>query len=153
MDKRFKLLFVLLIFVFGIFTYSHLNDQIETVNVYKIEVVEDKAYTKLEEVVYYLYTFDKLPNNYLTKNEAMSLGWISSEGNLWKVTDMKSIGGDIFYNRERQLPNADQRVWYECDINYQGGFRNAERLVYSNDGLFYYTDDHYDTFTEITIKE
>ena len=47
------------------------------------------------------------------------------------------------------LPDKDGRKWFECDINYEGGFRNAERLVYSNDGLIYYTADHYKTFEQI----
>lgn len=62
-----------------------------------------------------------------------------------------SIGGDIFGNREGRLPEAAGRKWYECDVNYNGGFRGEERLVYSSDGLIYYTSDHYQTFTEITV--
>ena len=60
-----------------------------------------------------------------------------------------SIGGSPFGNYEGSLPEKDGREWYECDINYDGGFRGAERLVYSNDGLIYYTDDHYKTFEQL----
>ncbi|MCK9253846.1 MAG: ribonuclease, partial [Clostridiales bacterium] len=77
------------------------------------------------------------------------LGWDASRGNLWEVTDRMSIGGDRFGNREGLLPDQEGRVWYECDVNYNGGYRGAERLVYSNDGLIYYTDDHYQSFTRM----
>lgn len=79
----------------------------------------------------------------------MDLGWESDKGNLWDVTDKGSIGGDSFGNREGLLPKANNRKYFECDINYNGGFRGAERIVYSNDGLIYYTKDHYKTFEKI----
>ncbi len=106
----------------------------------------DGYYTDLENVSLYIKSYNKLPNNYITKKEARELGWDSKEGNLWEVTDKKSIGGDRFGNREGKLPELDGRKYYECDINYNGGFRGPERLVYSNDGLIYYTSDHYKTF-------
>ena len=74
---------------------------------------------------------------------------MSREGNLWDVAPGKSIGGSPFGNYEEILPDKDGRKWFECDINFEGGFRNAERLVYSNDGLIYYTADHYKTFEQI----
>lgn len=110
------------------------------------EVKEDGYYTSKEEVSLYIKTYDKLPENYITKKEAAKLGWESNKGNLWDVTDKKSIGGDKFGNREGKLPVGENRQYFECDINYEGGFRGPERLVYSNDGLIYYTEDHYDTF-------
>ena len=76
----------------------------------------------------------------------MELGWQSSQGNLWDVTEKKSIGGDRFGNREGKLPIKEGRQYYECDINYEGGYRGSERIVYSNDGLIYYTKDHYENF-------
>lgn len=94
----------------------------------------------------YLYTYDKLPNNFIRKGEASELGWESNKANLWDVTDKMSIGGDKFGNREGLLPKKDGRQYYECDIDYEGGYRGAERIVYSNDGLIYYTADHYDSF-------
>ena len=107
---------------------------------------EDGYYTSKEEVALYIYTYDKLPDNFISKNEARTLGWESNEGNLWDVTDNKSIGGDRFGNREGLLPEGNNRQYYECDINYEGGYRGAERLVYSDDGLIYYTSDHYESF-------
>lgn len=110
---------------------------------------EDSEYSSPEDVSLYIHTYNKLPSNFITKNKAMNLGWDSGKGNLWEVTDNKSIGGDKFGNRERLLPKSDGRVWYECDVNYEGGFRGAERVVFSNDGLIYYTNDHYESFEQL----
>lgn len=107
---------------------------------------EDGYYISKEDVSLYIHIYNKLPKNYITKKEARDLGWEASKGNLWDVTDKKSIGGDKFGNREGKLPEKEGRQYYECDINYEGGHRGAERLVYSNDGLIYYTGDHYDSF-------
>lgn len=110
---------------------------------------ENVAYYSTEEVAEYIHIYQKLPPNYITKREAMELGWESQQGNLWDVTDKMCIGGDAFGNREGLLPKASGRKWYECDVNYYGGFRGGERIVYSNDGLIYFTDDHYASFTQI----
>ncbi len=113
----------------------------------KDNIEENGRYMAKEEVALYVYTYNKLPSNFIKKRDATDLGWESSKGNLWDVTDKKSIGGDKFGNREKLLPIKDGRVYYEADINYDGKFRGAERIVYSNDGLVYYTGDHYGTFT------
>ncbi len=107
---------------------------------------EDGYYTSKEDVSLYIHTYKKLPKNFITKAKARDLGWEANEGNLWEVTDKKSIGGDRFGNREGLLPDKEGRHYYECDINYEGGYRGSERLVYSNDGLIYYTPDHYESF-------
>ena len=112
-------------------------------------LVEDGSYSTPEKVAEYLHFYGHLPQNYLTKQEAKALGWAASQGNLWEVAEGKSIGGDRFGNREGLLPEADGRTWYECDVNYMGGFRGAERLLYSSDGLIYYTDDHYASFATV----
>lgn len=96
---------------------------------------EDGVYSTPEEVAEYLHIYGQLPQNYLTKQQAKALGWSASEGNLWEVAEGMSIGGDRFGNREGCLPEVEGRVWYECDVNYAGGFRGAERLLYSNDGI------------------
>lgn len=106
-------------------------------------------YTTAEEVAEYLYTYEELPPNFITKREARDLGWDSALGNLWEVADGMSIGGDRFGNREGLLPEAQGRVWYECDVNYAGGYRGGERVVWSNDWLIYYTQDHYQSFTQL----
>ena len=112
-------------------------------------VVEDGSYTSMAEVSEYLHEFGHLPDNYITKNEAKKLGWVASEGNLSVVAPGKSIGGDKFGNREGLLPKKKGRQYYECDIDYTGGERNGKRLIYSDDGLIYYTEDHYNSFEQI----
>ena len=79
-------------------------------------------------------------------DEAKELGWVSKEGNLWDVAPGMSIGGDYFGNYEGVLPEEHGREYHECDIDFDGTYRNAKRIVYSNDGLIYYTEDHYESF-------
>lgn len=117
------------------------------------QIIESGYYTSKDDVSMYLKTFNHLPNNYITKDEAEALGWDSDKGNLWDVSDKKSIGGDRFYNREGLLPNENGILYYECDIDYAGGYRNAQRIVYSNEGYIYYTDDHYISFELIFERE
>ncbi len=116
-------------------------------------VSEDGEYSTMEQVAAYLYTFGRLPSNFITKRDAQNLGWDSRDGNLYAVAPGKSIGGDRFGNYEGILPDKKGRKWTECDINSDGGFRNGLRICFSNDGLIYYTDDHYNSFREITFME
>jgi len=115
----------------------------------QIKIEEGKSYFTKEDVAVYIHKFKKLPHNFITKSEAREMGWDNSQGNLWDITNKKSIGGDRFYNREGLLPEAEGRRYYECDINYSGGYRGAERIVYSNDSLIFYTDDHYNSFERL----
>ena len=110
------------------------------------EVTEDGTYTSKEEVALYIHLFGHLPDNFITKQEARDLGWVSSKGNLNKVAPGKSIGGDRFGNYEGLLPEKKGRKYFECDIDADGGYRGAKRIIYSNDGLVYYTEDHYESF-------
>lgn len=110
------------------------------------KISESGAYTSKEEVALYLHTYQHLPENFITKNEAKELGWDSNEGNLAEVAPGKSIGGDYFGNYEGILPEQEDRDYYECDIDSDGGYRGAKRIVFSNDGLIYYTEDHYESF-------
>ena len=112
-------------------------------------VVEGQEYSDKEHVAAYLRAFGKLPPNYMTKKEAQALGWVNSLGNLWEVAPGKSIGGDRYGNYEGQLPDAKGRKYFECDIDFDGTFRNAKRIIFSNDGLIFYTEDHYQTFEEM----
>ena len=107
---------------------------------------EDGTYTSKEDVAAYLHEYGHLPSNFITKKQARNLGWVSSEGNLWEVAPGMSIGGDYFGNYEGNLPEAKGRDYYECDIDTDGSYRGAKRIVFSNDGLIYYTEDHYETF-------
>lgn len=115
------------------------------------DIEEDGWYDSMQEVAIYLTFFEELPGNYLTKKEAEALGWESRRGNLWDVADGCSIGGDRFGNREGLLPAAKGRKWTECDIDFDGGYRNGKRVVFSTDGLIYYTDDHYESFDKVEV--
>ena len=141
MKKRFLSVFVLL----ALFLTACLPAEVSVDST----LDPDGYYSSEEEVALYLDTYGELPYNYITKEEARELGWVASEGNLWEVTDEYLIGGDRFGNREGLLPEESGRQYFEADVNYEGGYRGPERLVYSNDGLIYYTDDHYDSFTQL----
>ena len=105
----------------------------------------DGWYYSAEDVALYLVTYGELPCNFITKNEARDLGW--EGGSVQKYLEGAAIGGDKFGNREGILPKADGRQYYECDIDTDGkNSRGAKRIVYSNDGLIYYTEDHYESF-------
>lgn len=114
-----------------------------------LTVIEGEPYLTMEEVAEYVHLYKELPPNYLTKDEAEELGWNPQAGNLWEVAEGRAIGGNRFGNREGLLPQAPGRQYYEADVNYTGGHRNAERIVFSNDGLIFYTDDHYETFEQL----
>ncbi len=103
------------------------------------------TYDSKEDVALYIHTYGELPDNYMTKDEAEDLGW--NGGSVERYAPGMCIGGDTFGNREGLLPEANGRVWTECDIDTLGeNGRGAKRIVYSNDGLIYYTDDHYENF-------
>ena len=105
----------------------------------------DGWYYSAEDVALYLVTYGCLPENFITKDEARDLGW--EGGSVERYAEGCAIGGDKFGNREGLLPKADGRQYYECDIDTDGlDSRGAKRLVYSNDGLIYYTEDHYESF-------
>ena len=106
----------------------------------------DGSYTTAEDVALYIYTYGELPSNFMTKNEARDLGW--EGGSLEPYAPGMCIGGDWYGNYEGMLPETNGREYHECDINTLGASsRGAERIVFSNDGLIYYTPDHYETFT------
>lgn len=114
-----------------------------------LSVSEDGTYISKDEVALYIHTYGHLPDNFISKTKARNAGWDSNEGNLDEVLPGMSIGGSEFKNYDGQLPDAAGRTWTECDINYTGGYRGAERIVFSNDGLIYYTGDHYKTFEQL----
>jgi|GEM_PF-1724544 len=109
-------------------------------------VNENNEYNSKEEVATYIHLYNHLPDNYITKSEAKKEGWVSSEGNLCDIASNLSIGGSSFSNREGILPTKEGRQYYECDIDYNCGYRNEKRIVYSNDGWIFYTGDHYASY-------
>lgn len=149
MNKKIVLIIAIVIALFtigcvsaGLFDFLNWGDDSSSVS-----VEEDGEYCTVDEVAAYIKEYHKLPKNYITKKEAQKLGWHG--GPLKNYAPGKSIGGDIFTNRQHVLPDSDA-VYIECDINANGTERGAERIVY-NTGNFkvYYTSDHYSTFTEV----
>ncbi len=110
-----------------------------------VQIAKDGSYTSCEDVALYLDTYGELPGNFITKKEARALGW--EGGSLEPYAPGKCIGGDKFGNYEEILPKEDGRTYRECDIDTLGAdSRGAKRIVYSSDGLIYYTEDHYGSF-------
>ena len=105
---------------------------------------ESGSYYQKDEVALYIHQYGKLPGNYITKREAEDLGW--SGGSVESYAPGKVIGGSKFGNYEGLLPKKKGRQYYECDIDTLKKKRGAKRIVFSNDGLIYYTEDHYESF-------
>ena len=106
---------------------------------------EDGVYTTKEDVALYIHLYGHLPDNFITKKEAQALGWPG--GSLEPYAPGKCIGGSRFGNYEGLLPEKEGRSYTECDIDTLGASRRgAKRIVFSNDGLIYYTEDHYESF-------
>lgn len=130
--QRFLKVFLVLFISLSIVGCKTTNDSLD----------EEGTYYTKEDVSLYLYTYKHLPSNYITKEEAKQLGW--SGGSLEPYAEGKCIGGSYFGNYEKLLPDNDYK---ECDIDtYQKSSRGAKRLIYSDDGYIYYTEDHYQTF-------
>lgn len=107
---------------------------------------ENGVYDSRDDVALYLHLYGALPHNYITKRQARELGW--SGGSVEAYAPGCCIGGDRFGNYEGLLPEAAGRTYYECDIDTLGAAsRGAKRIIYSSDGLIYYTEDHYASFT------
>ena len=106
---------------------------------------EGGTYTSKEDVALYIHLYEHLPQNFITKKEAEKLGWPG--GSLEPYAPGMCIGGSRFGNYEGLLPEAEGRTYTECDIDTLGASkRGAKRIVFSNDGLIYYTEDHYESF-------
>ena len=109
------------------------------------QIDEDGSYTTKDDVALYIHTYGHLPDNFITKKDAQALGWPG--GSLEPYAPGKCIGGSRFGNYEGLLSEAAGRTYTECDIDTLGAdSRGAKRIVFSNDGLIYYTEDHYKSF-------
>ena len=97
------------------------------------EVVRDGEYCSKGEVAAYIRRFGgALPKNFITKSKARALGWRG--GPLEPFAPGKSIGGDRFGNYEGQLPKANKRKYFECDIDYKSG--NQAGATYTETELY-----------------
>lgn len=127
--------------------YSSTADEPEDALICALPAAPDEhgTYDSKDDVALFIHTYGHLPDNYITKQQAEDAGW--SGGSVEKYCPGKCIGGGRFGNFEGLLPDKDGRTWTECDINTLGASsRGAERIVFSNDGLIYYTPDHYESF-------
>lgn len=124
---------------------SNDGDNPNSIKDYTSDLPKDGSYTTKEDVALYIHIYGHLPPNFITKKEAEALGW--EGGSLEPYAPGKCIGGNRFGNYEGLLPEADGRSYTECDIDTLGADkRGAKRIVFSNDGLIYYTEDHYESF-------
>lgn len=113
------------------------------------EIIEGGMYTAKNDVVAYIQAFGKLPDNYITQEQAQQLGWTG--GSLDEVAPDMSIGGNRYHNRDGKLPHKQGRLYYECDIDtHHAQGRGHKRVIYSNDGLIYYTDNEYASFEQVS---
>ena len=108
----------------------------------RVRVREDRAYTTANEVALYLFTYKKLPSNYILKSSVSK-----SEQGKQPATGLY-FGGDVFRNEghivdDNYTTKTDLR---ECDISYPDdpSNRGLKRLVYSADCTeIFYTWTHY----------
>lgn len=150
MKKIILIIAAIIIIILGGYILTNPGHNTDTVDSAILDnITIDGHYNTKMEVASYIHKFHKLPNNYMTKENAKSIGW--EGGSLDKYLSGYAIGGDVFTNRQGVLPGGHKYI--ECDINTNGqSARGAERIVYSTDDFkIYYTDDHYSTFTEITF--
>lgn len=147
LTKKILALLLTLVLSLGMFTACAPTDSASSGDG-QPAIAEDGSYTSKDEVALYIHTYGHLPENYITKDEAYDLGW-QSEGTLDEVAPGMSIGGDYYGNYEGVLPDEPGREYHECDIDYESGNRNGKRIVYSNDGNIYYTEDHYNSFEHL----
>lgn len=147
LTKKILALLLTLVLSLGMFTACAPTDSASSGDS-QPAIAEDGSYTSKDEVALYIHTYGHLPENYITKDEAYDLGW-KSEGTLDEVAPGMSIGGDYYGNYEGVLPDEPGREYHECDTDYEAGNRNGKRIVYSNDGNIYYTEDHYNSFEHL----
>lgn len=149
-NKILSAIIVIIVIIISSLYGGHIADSNNTGSIIgnsTVSVVEDGQYTSMEDVSAYIKKYHKLPSNYITKEEARDLGWTG--GSLEPYAPGKSIGGDVFTNRQGILPHSDKK-YIECDIDANNTSRGAKRIVYSTDDYrVYYTEDHYNTFTEV----
>ncbi|MBQ3715182.1 MAG: hypothetical protein IJM92_10440 [Fibrobacter sp.] len=138
-----------------------LSSSISLLSIYEA-VEESGLYTTKDSVAAYLCKFDKLPANYVGKNEGKKL-YESETGNTfskWNFNPWTTIGvmigGDNFDNYASHPNNYHATLpegsYHEADVDYSGKNRGTKRLVYQSDCVIYYTADHYETFKKLEIR-
>ena len=130
------------------------SSSVATKSIYEA-VKESGLYTTKDSVAAYLCKFDKLPSNYVGKDEGISL-YETKTGNTfskWNFNPWTTIGvmigGDIYENHDGQLPSGS---YHEADVDYSAKNRGTKRLIYQSDCVIYYTADHYETFEKLEVE-
>ena len=137
------------------------SSSVATKSIYEA-VEESGLYTTKDSVAAYLCKFDKLPSNYVGKNEGQSL-YESKTGNTFEKWNFNPwttigvmIGGDNFDNYasdpEYYHETLPEGSYHEADVDYSGKNRGTNRLVYQSDCIIFYTADHYETFKKLEIR-
>ena len=137
------------------------SSSIATKSIYEA-VEESGLYTTKDSVAAYICKFDKLPSNYVGKNEGKSL-YESKTGNTfdkWNFNPWTTlgvmIGGDTFNNHadnpDNYRPTLPEGDYHEADVDYSAKNRGTKRLIYQSDCVIYYTADHYETFDKLEVK-
>lgn len=124
--------------------YDDYDEEIDEEDDSSSLIDEDGEYTTAADVAEYIHTYHKLPSNYMSEKKAQKKGWKTNE---CPADYGIMIGGRPFGNYEGLLPEGEQ--YYECDVDYDGYLRGERRLIYTKDGIVYYTDDHYESFTQL----
>ena len=81
----------------------------------------------------------------ILKNKSISS--VVLEAILNKIEDEEDY--ELALMAEKDSTRDFKELLKECDIDYDGGYRGPKRLIYSNDGLVFYTEDHYKTFEQL----
>ena len=106
---------------------------------------KDGSYTSKEDIMNFRQLGSLTPGH-PEYGHTVGIGW--SGGSLEPYAPGKCIGGDYFGNYEKVLPVVSGRTYHECDIDtLNAKSRGAKRIIYSDDGQIYYTDNHYKSFT------
>jgi guanyl-specific ribonuclease Sa len=135
------------------------NTSVQT-TIHKSTVTESQQassqYTTKDAVARYICDNDRLPPNYVNKEEAMRLyeEKTGKKFERWNFNPQRKlgimIGGDSFSNREQKLPQGSYK---EADVDYFEVNRGKNRLIYTKNCNIYHTSDHYQTFTKLNIQK
>ena len=89
MKKFLKFILITTLIAIGLFAFIAFKDRTPAVDpdppVQEDLIKEDGIYTSKEDVALYLYTYHKLPSNYVSKDKVKDMGWVASKGNLQDV--------------------------------------------------------------------
>jgi ribonuclease T1 len=157
-----NIVFIILAFILG-FSISKISNQYKVVKKEETTIQQTTAPQQKEHTSYSNNIINEnTPENFATNDQANYNENIPS-----KVYDVVAyikkynkapdnyVGGRQFMNYEKILPQVDEngnKIKYrEWDVNpkIEGKNRGKERLVSSEDGIFYYTNDHYQSFIEV----